>query len=201
MTCIMDEFKTINSPNRASIKVKGSTFTAYLLPVQSKESFMAQLDFLKSQEKGANHYCWAYRINPLSPEERGNDDGEPSNTAGAPILRVLKSNDLWNSAIVVVRYFGGTKLGVPGLISAYGDAASETLSSATIIRQTITKTFKVNFEYAQISFVERICKIENLEVIDREQGVKLSYTISVIQSKFEEIKEQFESNHLLTVTH
>jgi putative IMPACT (imprinted ancient) family translation regulator len=100
-----------------------------------------------------------------------------------------------------VRYFGGTKLGVPGLISAYGDAASETLPSATIIRQTITKTFKVNFEYAQISFVERICKIENLEVIDREQGVKLSYTISVIQSKFEEIKEQFESNHLLTVTH
>ena len=197
----MDEFKTIDAPNRASIKVKGSTFTAYILPVQTKESFMAQLDFIKSQEKGANHYCWAYRINPLNAEERSNDDGEPSNTAGAPILRVLKSQDLWNCAIVVVRFFGGTKLGVPGLISAYGDAAQACALASTPTVQTITKTFKVHFDYEQISFVERLCKIENLNVLDRAQGMKLTYTISVIQSKFEEIKGQFESNHLLTITH
>jgi len=197
----MDRYKSVNQPNRESLKVKGSTFTAYVLPVQSKESFFAQLDLIKAQEKGANHYCWAYRIEPLEVLERSNDDGEPANTAGAPILRVLKSCDLYNVAVVVVRYFGGTKLGVAGLITAYGDATQACLNSTSIVSNVITNEFKVHFTYDQISFVERICRMENVEVLHRDQHVNLTYTISVIRSKFEEIKAQFENNHLITITH
>ncbi len=118
----MDSFRSITEPCAPDIKVKGSVFKAYSLPVQSTESFFNQLNFIKQQEPKLNHHCWAYRIDSDDLLEGSSDDGKPSNTAGAPIIRALVSAGLYNVAVVVVRYFGGTKLAVSGLISVCGDA-------------------------------------------------------------------------------
>lgn len=174
-------------------------FKAYLLPVQSTESFLNQLALIKKQEPKANHHCWAYRIDPDSLLERFSDDGEPSNTAGAPILRALISAELYNVAVVVVRYFGGTKLGVSGLISAYGDATRAVIDIAPILESKLTWPMSIKFGYDQISSVERICQSPAVEIIERNQEATLTYHISVIRSNFEEIKGQLEANHLLTV--
>ena len=195
----MDSFRTITEPCVADIKEKGSVFKAYLLPVQSTESFFNQLGFIKEQEAKANHHCWAYRIDPDGLLERSSDDGEPSNTAGAPILRALISAELYNVAVVVVRYFGGTKLGVSGLISAYGDATRAVIDSAPVLESKLTWPMSIRFGYGQISFVERICQSPGVKIIERNQEATLTYHISVIRSNFEEIKGQLEANHLLTV--
>jgi len=195
----LDSFRTITEPCVADIKEKGSVFKAYLLPVQSTESFFNQLGFIKEQEAKANHHCWAYRIDPDGLLERSSDDGEPSNTAGAPILRALISAELYNVAVVVVRYFGGTKLGVSGLISAYGDATRAVIDSAPVLESKLTWPMSIRFGYDQISFVERICQSPGVEIIERNQEATLTYHISVIRSNFEEIKGQLEANHLLTV--
>lgn len=195
----MDSYRTITQPCVANIKEKGSVFKAYLLPVQSTESFFKQLGFIKEQEPKANHHCWAYRIDPDGLLERSSDDGEPSNTAGAPILRALVSAELYNVAVVVVRYFGGTKLGVSGLISAYGNATRAVIESPPILKSKLTWPLSIKFGYDQISFVERICQSPAVEIIERNQEATLTYHISVIRSNFEEIKGQFEANHLLTV--
>jgi len=195
----LDSFRTITEPCVADIKEKGSVFKAYLLPVQSTESFFNQLGFIKEQEPKANHHCWAYRIDPDGLLERSSDDGEPSNTASAPILRALISAELYNVAVVVVRYFGGIKLGVSGLISAYGDATRAVINSAPILETKLTWTLSITFGYNQISFVERICKSSAVEILERNQEATLTYHISVIRSNFEEIKGQLEANHLLTV--
>ena len=170
-----------------------------MLPVQSTESFFNQLALIKEQEPKANHHCWAYRIDPDGLLERSSDDGEPANTAGAPILRALVSAELYNVAVVVVRYFGGTKLGVSGLISAYGDATRAVIDSAPILESKLTWPMIIRFGYDQISFVERICQSPAVEIIERIQEATLTYHISVIRSNFEEIKGQLEANHLLTV--
>lgn len=195
----MDSYRTVKQPCASDIKEKGSVFKAYMLPVQSTESFFNQLALIKEQEPKANHHCWAYRIDPDNLLERSSDDGEPSNTAGAPILRALVSADLYNVAVVVVRYFGGTKLGVSGLISAYGDATRAVINSAPVLESKLTWPIKINFGYEQISFVERICQSPEVEIIERIQEATLTYHISVIRSNFEEIKGQLEANHLLTV--
>jgi len=195
----LDSYRTIIQPCVADIKENGSVFKAYMLPVQSTESFFNQLALIKEKEPKANHHCWAYRIDPDGLLERSSDDGEPSNTAGAPILRALVSAELFNIAVIVVRYFGGTKLGVSGLISAYGDATRAVIDSAPTLEFKLTWPMIIRFGYDQISFVERICQSPAVEIIERNQEATLTYHISVIRSNFEEIKGQLEANHLLTV--
>lgn len=192
-----DKFKTIQEPALGVVKDKGSKFNAYLLPVKSEESFRAQLDLLKSQEPNARHYCWAYRLDPENLTEKSNDDGEPSNTAGAPILRALTSAGLINVACVVVRYFGGTKLGVPGLINAYGGGAKQAIENAQIREETITRQFEVIFSYSELSYVERTARETGAEILQRIQEQDLLYVLSVEKSKLLETREYFEKNHRL----
>ena len=194
-----DQFYSVELPSKGVFKSKGSKFFAYLFHCEDEESFKVQLDFIKTQEPSARHYCWALRIHPETLMERSSDDGEPAHTAGTPILRALLSHELVNIGCVVVRYFGGTKLGVPGLIEAYGSAAEDAIRENIRVEKWLTKRFKLQFSYDQLSFVERMVKQAELHVVERKQGLSLAYTLEVVQSQYEEIKDQFEKNHHITL--
>lgn len=200
MSTSTDGYLSVEEPSVGQVKDRGSKFIAYLIPCKNEHSFKDQLDLVKLNEPNARHYCWAYRMNPESIFERSNDDGEPGNSAGTPILRALQSHELVDVACVVARYFGGTKLGIPGLIRAYGGSAKNACELATITQSQITRDFQVDFNYEQISFVERLVRELNLEIIQREQASKLKYVIRVNRSKLEQTLDQFEKNHLLRVT-
>ena len=200
MSTSIDGYLSIDEPSVGQVKDKGSKFIAYLIPCKTEASFKSQLDLVKLNEPNARHYCWAFRINPESIFERSNDDGEPGNSAGTPILRALQSQELVDVACVVARYFGGTKLGVPGLIHAYGGSAKEACELSNIIECQITRDFEVDFNYEQISFVERLVRELDLEIIKRDQESELRYVIRVNRSKLGQTLDQFEKNHLLRIT-
>ena len=194
-----DQYYNIDDVATGLFKDRGSKFIAYLFPSRDEETFKAQLQLVKAQEPTARHHCWAFRMGAESLVERSNDDGEPGNTAGLPILRALQSAELIDVACVVVRYFGGTKLGVPGLIHAYGQACKEAVSASVVVTRTIERTFRVEGNYDQIQFIEQLARSTDATIVNREQSVHICYTIAVPKSKLEEILERYESNHLLRV--
>jgi uncharacterized YigZ family protein len=199
MSEVSDQYYSVELPSKGVFKSKGSKFYGYLFHCEDEESFKVQLDFIKTQESSARHYCWALRIDPEAILERSSDDGEPAHTAGTPILRALLSHDLVNIGCVVVRYFGGTKLGVPGLIEAYGTAAEDAIGENIRVKKWLTEKLILQFSYDQLSYVERMVKQADLHVVERKQGLSLTYTLEVVQSQYEEIKDQFEKNHHITL--
>lgn len=192
-----DQYLTVSGPAKGLFKDRGSKFIAYLFHADTENSFKLQLDFIKSQEPAARHHCWAYRMHPEEVTERFNDDGEPSHSAGTPILRALQGADLMNVACVVVRYFGGTKLGVPGLIAAYKGSAEEAIAQADVLTKYITRDFTITFNYDQLAFVERTARECDAEIVNREQLSTATYTLRVLRSKLNETLQRFETNHLL----
>jgi uncharacterized YigZ family protein len=199
MSEVSDQYYSVELPSKGVFKSKGSKFYGYLFHCEDEESFKVQLDFIKTQESSARHYCWALRIDPEAILERSSDDGEPAHTAGTPILRALLSHNLVNIGCVVVRYFGGTKLGVPGLIEAYGTAAEDAIGENIRVKKWLTEKLILQFSYEQLSYVERMVKQADLHVIERKQGLSLTYTLEVVQSQYEEIKDHFEKNHHITL--
>ena len=142
-----DKYKEIKSATTGVYKEKGSKFIAYSFPVHSEDNVKEKLEEVKKLEHSARHHCYAYILNPDKSAQRANDDGEPSSTAGKPILGQILSNDLTNTLIVVVRYFGGVKLGVPGLIRSYKTAALDAISNSEIITKIIKEQFAVSYSY------------------------------------------------------
>ncbi|TDI76186.1 MAG: DUF1949 domain-containing protein [Bacteroidetes bacterium] len=136
---------------KASIKEKGSRFISRAIPVTTREQASVELALLKKKEYDATHHCSAYRIGPTGELYRSSDDGEPSGTAGVPILRQIESAGITDTLVVVTRYYGGTKLGTGGLIRAYGDAAAAVLRSASTERITHRESVKISFDYADTS--------------------------------------------------
>ena len=199
MSEVSDQYYSVELPSKGVFKSKGSKFYGYLFHCEDEESFKVQLDFIKTQESSARHYCWALRIDPEAILERSSDDGEPAHTAGTPILRALLSHNLVNIGCVVVRYFGGTKLGVPGLIEAYGKAAEDAIGENIRVKKWLTEKLILQFSYDQLSYVERMVKQADLHVVERKQGLSLTYTLEVVQSQYEEIKDHFEKNHHITL--
>ena len=199
MSEVSDQYYSVELPSKGVFKSKGSKFYGYLFHCEDEESFKVQLDFIKTQESSARHYCWALRIDPEAILERSSDDGEPAHTAGTPILRALLSHNLVNIGCVVVRYFGGTKLGVPGLIEAYGKASEDAIGENIRVKKWLTEKLILQFSYEQLSYVERMVKQADLHVIERKQGLSLTYTLEVVQSQYEEIKDHFEKNHHITL--
>jgi uncharacterized YigZ family protein len=199
MSEVSDRYYSVELPSKGVFKSKGSKFYGYLFHCEDEESFKVQLDFIKTQESSARHYCWALRIDPEAILERSSDDGEPAHTAGTPILRALLSHNLVNIGCVVVRYFGGTKLGVPGLIEAYGTAAEDAIGENIRVKKWLTEKLILQFSYDQLSYVERMVKQADLHVVERKQGLSLTYTLEVVQSQYEEIKDHFEKNHHITL--
>ena len=192
-------YKEIKSPTKGSYKEKGSKFIAYTFPVYSEEQVKEKLKEIAALENTARHHCYAYILHPDKSDQRANDDGEPSSTAGKPILRQILSNDLTNTLIVVARYFGGIKLGVPGLIHAYKTAAADAISQAIIIKKTIKEEYEVSFKYHQMNNVMRIVKEHALEVINTDFQIECKLIFAVAKNKASIIVNTFQQNHELTI--
>lgn len=167
--------KTITKTYETSFRERGSKFIGYLFPAKSEEEFQEELDRLKSKYPDATHHCWAWRLNPAQPKEFSSDDGEPSGTAGLPILNQLKSFEVVNAGIVVVRYYGGTKLGKSGLIEAYGRGAELCLESARLITIKPVQLFEIWYPYPQENTINKLKNVHELTVQDSEylEDVKL----------------------------
>ncbi len=153
-----DEYRTIAAPAEAALRERSSKFLAYAWPVADEGEAKEHLDALRKKYYDATHHCYAWRLGPRGETWRANDDGEPSGTAGKPILGQMLSTEVTDCMIVVVRYFGGTKLGVPGLIAAYKDAAAEVLAAAEIVCRTVDVALEVEFPYEVLNDVMRVVK-------------------------------------------
>ena len=157
-----DTYKTIAKPSEGLFKDKGSKFMSFAFPVDSEDEIRNIVQLLRKEHHSARHHCYAWRLGYDKSIFRANDDGEPSSTAGKPILGQIQSFDLTNILIVVVRYFGGTLLGVSGLINAYRNAASEAILQSEIIEKLVEKQLLIEFDYAVLNEVMKIFKEEKL---------------------------------------
>ncbi len=153
-----DSYLTIAAPAEAASRERSSKFLAYAYPVRTEEEIRERLDALRKRYYDATHHCYAWRLGPHGEQFRSNDDGEPSGTAGKPILGQLLSTSVTDCLVVVVRYFGGTKLGVPGLIAAYREAAAEALAAAQIVERTVDRDVRVDFPYVAMNDIMRVIK-------------------------------------------
>lgn len=188
-----DEYKTIAAPSEGYFKDRGSKFIAYAFPCYSEEDWQSDLESVKKDHFKARHHCFAYRIGLDQNNFRANDDGEPSGTAGRPILGQIDSFGLVNVFIVVVRYFGGTKLGASGLINAYRTAAAEALQQAEIIDKTVEDIFQIDFDYALMSEVMNAVKKLDLEITTQDFGNTAMLQIAIPQSKVSETIRQLRA--------
>ena len=194
-----DKYKEIKSNTTGIYKEKGSKFIAYAFPIYSEDEVKEKLEEVKKIEHSARHHCYAYILHSDKSAQRAKDDGEPSSTAGKPILGQILSNDLTNILIVVVRYFGGVKLGVPGLIRSYKTAASDAITDATIITKTIKEHYEVSFKYPQMNDVMRLVKEFDLEVINKDFQIECKIIFAVPKSKANSIVEAFKKSHELKI--
>ncbi|MBO7492910.1 MAG: YigZ family protein [Bacteroidales bacterium] len=176
-----DSYKTIAKPAEGSYSEKRSKFLAYAFPVQNEQEVKQRLAEIQKKHWDARHHCYAYILGPHKDAYRLNDNGEPSGTAGRPIYGQLLSKDLTNTLVIVVRYFGGIKLGVSGLQNAYKVAAREALDAAVIEERTIQETYRVTFEYVKMNDIMQILKDPEVQVLDRQSYMQCIYTISVRQ--------------------
>ncbi len=188
----IDEYYTLSKPSEGIFKDKGSKFIAKAFPVFSETEIKAIQEQLRSEYHDARHHCYAYMLGADKKVFRANDDGEPSSTAGKPILGQIKSFDLTNVLIVVIRYFGGTKLGVSGLIHAYKTAAEEALKSAVIIKRTLHDFYVLKFDYTAMNTIMRILKEENIEQLDQKFDLTCSVTINFRKADTERVLSKFE---------
>lgn len=192
-----DTFQTISKPCEGVFKDKGSKFLAYAYPFQSESSLKEILQKLKLEHPKANHYCYAYRLGLDKNIFRVNDDGEPAGTAGRPILNTLLSLDVTNVLVVVVRYFGGTLLGVPGLIYAYKAATEAVINQTEIIQKTVQDVYQINFDYIQMNEVMKLIKDEKLESFEPIFDLSCEIKLAINQSDVNKIIGKLESlNHL-----
>lgn len=197
---IKDTYKTIAANSQGEIyKDKGSKFYGYIYKVQSEEEIKDYIAALKKEHHKARHWCYAYRIGASKPSFRANDDGEPSNSAGQPILGQIKSFELTNVLIVVVRYFGGTKLGVGGLISAYKAGAKLAIGASTIIQKTIDVYFKLKFNYEDLNKVMRVIKDYQLEVSSQTMEMSCEFIVFTRKSEADKIEQVFKDLRCLTI--
>ena len=195
-----DTYKTIAHPTEEILfKEKSSKFYGYAFPVTSEEEVKQQLDDLRKKYPGAVHYCYAYQIGTEKTIYRANDDGEPSNSAGAPIYGQIQSHGLTNLLIVVVRFFGGIKLGVGGLIVAYKTAAQMSLEQAEIIEKTIDIHYLISFDYKNMNKVMRIIKEKNLEIIAQKLELNCEIEIATRKKNAESIFDIFSNLYEISI--
>ncbi len=174
-----DTYFTIEKPGEGIFRDRGSKFLGYAYPVNSDQDIKDIVAKLKQEHPKANHHCWAIRWSTDRSVFRINDDGEPSGTAGRSILNTLLSRNLTNVAVVVVRYFGGTLLGVPGLINAYRTAAELALNETKVIEKTVHDVYTILFDYQQMNDVMRIMKEDNLEVLRQQFDNNCELIVSI----------------------
>lgn len=193
-----DTYQTLAAPAPEILyKEKNSKFYGYAFPVTSEEEIKIHLEQLRKQHHGAVHFCYAFQLGTDTIYYRANDDGEPSNSAGMPIYGQIQSFGLTNVVVVVVRFFGGVKLGVGGLISAYRTAAQMVLQEAEIVEKTIDIYYKVSFDYKNMNKVMRIIKENNLEIVAQRMNESCEIDIATRKKNAEKIFDIF--NHLFEI--
>jgi uncharacterized YigZ family protein len=191
---VKDTFKTIASPSSEILfKEKNSKFFGYAFPITTEEEIKSHLEHLRRQQSGAGHFCYAFQIGTETIQFRANDDGEPSNSAGMTIYGQIQSFGLTNILVVVVRFFGGVKLGVGGLISAYRTAAQMALEESEIIEKTIDIHFLVSFDYKNMNKVMRVIKEKNLNIVSQQMQENCQIQISTRKKNAGMILEVFSN--------
>ncbi|WP_282043005.1 IMPACT family protein [Winogradskyella flava] len=189
-----DTYKTITESAQGEIfKDKNSKFYGFAFPVTTEDQIRAHLDRLKKEHYTARHWCYAYQIGTETMRHRVNDDGEPNNSAGMPIYGQIQSYELTNVLIVVIRYYGGVKLGVGGLINAYKTAAHLSIENAQVVEKTINTIFQLKFEYKNMSKVMRILKENQVEVINQRLEHSCLLEISVRKGNASKVFELFNA--------
>ena len=197
---INDTYKTIAFPSEPFLlKEKSSKFFGYAFPVEREEEIKEILENLRKQNNGAGHFCYGYQIGVDKIMYRANDDGEPNNSAGMPIYGQIQSFELTNVLIVVVRYFGGTKLGIGGLITAYKTVAQMSLEQSEIIEKTIDVHFLVSFDYPNMNKVMRVIKEKNLEIVTQKLELTCEIEIKTRKKNAENIFDIFNSLYPIEV--
>lgn len=176
---VAESYNTIAQPSSAEYKDRGSRFIANAFPVSSTEDFKKRMDEIKKLHPKATHHCFAYRIGADKNIFRVSDDGEPSGTAGKPILGQIDSKDLTDTLVVVTRYFGGSLLGVPGLINAYKMAASMALQIIPVIRKDIEAQYRLHFDYTRMNEVMRVVKQRSARIVSQEMQLFSEMVIAV----------------------
>ena len=200
-----DSYKVVTTPGEGLYKEKGSKFFAEAFPVHSEAEVKAKVAEIKKKYFDAKHHCYAFIIGPDKSCYRSSDDGEPSGTAGKPILNQILSKDLTNVCVVVTRYFGGQLLGVPGLINAYKTSAREALDNCGVIEKTVDEVYSVSFGYPLLNEVMRILKEENLEQRNAKFELDCYLEIAVRKSISNKIVDKLdriygvEVNYLKTI--
>ncbi|WP_293742256.1 YigZ family protein [uncultured Pedobacter sp.] len=187
-----DSYKTIENTSEGIFRDKGSKFIAYAYPIRGEDEVKPIIMNLRSANPKANHFCYAYRLTPNRSVFRVSDDGEPSGTAGKPILNCLLSEDLTNILIVVVRYFGGTLLGVPGLINAYKNASIKVIKASKVISKTVNDVYEAHFEYLQMNDVMRLSKEENLQILAQQFDINCILKFEVRKAQLNQVLSKFD---------
>jgi uncharacterized YigZ family protein len=189
---IEDTYKTLSGPVEGIFRDKGSKFIAYAYPITSDLEIKPILNLLRAEHPKARHFCYAYQLGLDQHNFRVNDDGEPSGTAGRPILNCLLSAGLTNVVIVVVRYFGGTLLGVPGLINAYKSASIEAINNGVIIERTVNVIFRITCDYLQLNNVMKVIKDENLEVKSQVFDLECIFVLEIRKQSAEQLQARLQ---------
>ena len=196
-----DTYKSITKPSpEVLFKDRNSKFFGYAFPIKTEEEANKHLEDLKAKHHKARHWCYAWQIGKEEFQYRANDDGEPSNSAGMPIYGQIQSFEVTNILIVVVRYFGGVKLGVGGLINAYKTAAQMALEASDILKRTIDEVFVVKFDYPEMNKVMQVIKKNNLNVIDQKLEIDCKIFIAVRKKEAESIYSKFDNTYKVEIS-
>lgn len=199
MSTSAEFFYTIDKPSFAEFKDRGSKFLAFAYPIDTVEAFKSRLQELKKEHPKAAHHCFAYRLGTDGSQFRVSDDGEPSGSAGRPILGQIDSKELTNVAVIVVRYFGGTLLGVPGLINAYKSATAMALQLTPIIQTPVLLRYQLQFDYTRQNEVMTILKQYNCSVLRQEQQLFCIVDIGIPMSRIDEVEYRLKEMHTVDV--
>lgn len=189
---IDDTYKTIVAPTEGEYSEKRSKFLAFAFPVKDLEEAELYIEEYRKAYHNARHVCYAYMLGYKQEDFRANDDGEPSGTAGRPILGQIRSNELTDVLVVVVRYFGGIKLGTGGLVVAYKTAAALALEAAEVLEKTVNDELTIHFEYPFLNEVMRIVKDEEATMVEQDFMLDCKLTLRIRRSKYSQLKERLE---------
>ncbi len=187
---MIDEYKTIKEKSEGTYTELRSKFLAFAFPVSTPEQAMEYVEQIQRKYYDARHVCWAYMIGAEREVFRSNDNGEPSGTAGKPILGQINSNGLTDIIILVVRYFGGVKLGTSGLIVAYRTAAAEAIANACVIEKTVDAEYTFTFEYPLMNSIMKVVRDMDAKLVSQSYDMDCEMTLSIRKGKLEELKEK-----------
>ena len=192
-----EKYHTIANKGTGIYKVKGSIFTGYAFPVTSEQEVKESVSLVKMDHPDANHHCYAYRLGPDHAAFRYSDDREPSGSAGKPIFGVIRSHDLTDVVIIVARSFGGTLLGVPGLISAYKTAAEEAIANTTIISKEITEKYSLEYDYDIIKEINSLIRQFNVTILGQRMEIRCSMEIEISKINADKFIERIKNDHII----